>query len=547
MFLLVDNYDSFTYNLVQAFQVMGESPVVVKNDDPELAAMADKAELSRVCLSPGPGHPRSSGFCFEFLKRLDRANPQVPVLGVCLGHQILGAFAGGEIYVSDKTMHGKTSDVSHDGRGLFQDLPEKFSAARYNSLLVKAPANGEAGFRVTAETGDDEVMALSYKDRPWVGVQFHPESVLTPQGPKILANFLSFSTDRSAKSAAVAAVAGPEYGFEKTPHPLPVVMEAIASGRDLSPDMAARLFSRLMDGELSPSQAGSLLMGLRAKGETPVEISAAAEAVLERAVALPPLEGPVLDIVGTGGDGRNSFNCSTAAALVMAGLGYKVVKHGNRSISSRCGSADVLELLGLDLDTPPETVPVQLQERNFAFLFAPSYHPAFRHVMPVRKELGIRTLFNILGPLVNPARPEHSFLGAPNPEALSLMAEALARREAGLSAVVHGAGGYDELTTLGPSQTFLVYDGRTEEMIIDPADFGFEPCDPQSLCINGPADGAAVLRELLRGNGSKPMRDMLALNVAMAVYIMTGAVSMAACVKEARRAVADGVGGGVLG
>jgi anthranilate phosphoribosyltransferase len=328
--------------------------------------------------------------------------------------------------------------------------------------------------------------------------------------------------------------------------PLPLMMESIASGRDLSQGMAAQLFSRLMDGELSPAQAGSLLMGLRAKGETPVEMSEAAEAVLDRARPLPPLAGPVLDIVGTGGDGRNSFNCSTATALVMAGLGYKVVKHGNRSVSSCCGSADVLEQLGLDLNTPPEAVPAELEKRNFTFLFAPNYHPCFRHIMPVRKELGIRTLFNILGPLVNPARPEHSFLGAANPEILPLMARTLARRGAKLSAVVHGAGGYDELTTLGPAQVMIVCGGQSEEMALDPAEFGFTPCDPRELSISGPVEGAAVLRELLHGRGPRPMRDMLALNVALALYIMTGAVSLAACVKEARQAVADGAGRGVL-
>ncbi|MDR3038569.1 MAG: chorismate-binding protein, partial [Candidatus Adiutrix sp.] len=170
---------------------------------------------------------------------------------------------------------------------------------------------------------------------------------------------------------------------------LPVLMENLAEHQDLTRDTAAYLFARLMDGELSSAQAGALLMGLKSKGETALELAEAARAILARAVPLPPLPGPFIDIVGTGGDGRYSFNCSTATALTLAGLGYKVVKHGNRSVSSKSGSADALELLGENLNRPPELVPEALARRNFVFLFAPAYHPSFKHIMPVRKELGI--------------------------------------------------------------------------------------------------------------------------------------------------------------
>lgn len=538
MFLLIDNYDSFTYNLVQAFQVLGHAPVVMKNDDPGLLALASDCRLRRVCLSPGPGGPSGAGQCLEFMKILDQANPEVPVLGVCLGHQILGQFGGGEVFVAERTMHGKTSAVKHDGKDLFRNLPDDFVAGRYHSLLVR-PKPG-ARFTVNARTREDEVMGLRYTDRPWAGVQFHPESVLTPKGPELLANFFPADEETAADEAVETST------FEETPSPLPVIMETIASGRDLSREMAARLFGRLMDGELSPAQAGALLMGLRAKGETPLEMAEAATAVLDRAVALPPLGEAVLDIVGTGGDGCNSFNCSTATALVMAGLGHKVVKHGNRSISSNCGSADVLELLGVDLNASPLEVPAQLAEKNFAFLFAPNYHPSFRHVMPVRKELGVRSLFNILGPLVNPAKPAHSFLGAPNPGTLPLMAGALARLGTVFSAVVHGAGGYDEMTTLGPAKVFLVEGVKVTETFIDPAVYGFEPCERMELSISGPGEGVVVLRELLAGRGPKPMREMLALNVAMALYVKNGADNFGRCVSQARQAVNDGVGSKAL-
>jgi anthranilate phosphoribosyltransferase len=350
----------------------------------------------------------------------------------------------------------------------------------------------------------------------------------------------SVSPDRrvACSMAALAESAPPP----PSAPPLPELMEQVARGLDLSGEMAAGFFSDLMDGLLSPAQAGAVLMGLRAKGETAVELAEAARAVLARATPLPPLPGPALDIVGTGGDGRHCFNCSTAAALTVAALGHKVVKHGNRSVSSRCGSADVLEKLGFRLDEAPEDLPSLLEERNFVFLFAPNHHPAFRHIMPIRREMGIRTLFNILGPLVNPARPARSLLGAASLETLPLLAEAQARLGTEFSAVVHGAGGYDEMTAIGPATVYLIEGAKAEKIVIDPADYGFPACAPRELAISGPDEGAAVLRDLLAGRGSKPMRDMLILNVAMALYVIRGGVSFDACLNEARRAVDGGAG-----
>jgi len=197
MFLMIDNYDSFTYNLVQAFHMLGCPPVVIKNDDPHLLKLARNADLTRVCLSPGPGHPSTAGHCLQFLKELEAAEHLVPLLGVCLGHQILGAFAGSEVYVSNNIMHGKSSDIFHDGSGLFHGLPEPFPAARYHSLLVGEQKSGQEKFKVTARTTAGELMALAYSDRSWLGIQFHPESVLTPNGQEILANFLRYKITKA--------------------------------------------------------------------------------------------------------------------------------------------------------------------------------------------------------------------------------------------------------------------------------------------------------------------------------------------------------------
>lgn len=185
MFLLIDNFDSFTFNLVQAFYKLGQVPDVLRNDRPELLDLAQSPKLKMVCISPGPSHPRNAGLCGKFLELLPK---DVPVLGVCLGHQILGYHAGATVDVGPRIMHGKTSMITHDGQGMFKGLPNPFEVGRYHSLLVRAEEQ-PGMLRVTARTDQDEVMGLQYTDRPWAGLQFHPESVLTPLGLEVLENF----------------------------------------------------------------------------------------------------------------------------------------------------------------------------------------------------------------------------------------------------------------------------------------------------------------------------------------------------------------------
>ncbi|MDY0308114.1 MAG: aminodeoxychorismate/anthranilate synthase component II [Deltaproteobacteria bacterium] len=187
MILLIDNLDSFTFNLVQVFQSLGASPLVLRNNDPELLNLATDPTLHGVILSPGPSHPRNTGLCLRFLDLIPRA---IPVLGVCLGHQTLAHHGGANVGAARRIMHGKTSDIVHDGTGIFRDLPNPLRIGRYHSLAVHEEGRTDLPFTVTARTADHEVMALRFTDRPWFGVQFHPESVLSPEGPKLLHNFL---------------------------------------------------------------------------------------------------------------------------------------------------------------------------------------------------------------------------------------------------------------------------------------------------------------------------------------------------------------------
>ncbi|NJB68265.1 anthranilate phosphoribosyltransferase [Desulfobaculum xiamenense] len=324
------------------------------------------------------------------------------------------------------------------------------------------------------------------------------------------------------------------------------VLELLAFHKDLPQDMADESFRRLMDGTMSPAQAGAFLMGLKTKGETARELTAAVNAALAHARLVPGLSGARIDTCGTGGDATCSFNCSTVVALTLAGMGYKVVKHGNRSVSSTCGSADALEAVGLSLTTKPEAVAGELERCNFAFLFAPEYHPAFRHIMPVRKEIGCRTLFNMLGPLLNPARPTHQLLGVALPQFLLRMATVLANTGVRRAAVVHGAGGFDELTPFGVNRMVEVRDGWLREAEFDPADYGFARHAPEAVAVTGRDEAVAVLREVLAGGGPEAMRDMAALNVGMCVHLLEDGMDMAQAMDAARAALAAGAGERVL-
>ncbi|BBD09739.1 anthranilate phosphoribosyltransferase [Desulfovibrio ferrophilus] len=320
------------------------------------------------------------------------------------------------------------------------------------------------------------------------------------------------------------------------------ILEQLAFHKDLPQDMANESFARLMDGTMTPAQAGSFLMGLKTKGETAEELAAAVNAALSHARMVPGLSGKRIDTCGTGGDGSSSFNCSTAVALTLAGMGYQVVKHGNRSVSSTCGSADALEALGLNLNLQPGDVAAELARRNFVFLFAPGYHPAFKHIMPVRQEIGCRTLFNLLGPLLNPARPTHQLLGIAIPGFLHRMAKVLSLTGVQKACVVHGAGGFDELTPFGVNQVVYVRDGWLREDVLDPARLGMAASSPEDMAVKDKDEAVAVLREILAGGGPEPMRDMVALNAGMCVHLLEDDLSLADGVDKAREALASGAG-----
>jgi anthranilate phosphoribosyltransferase len=305
--------------------------------------------------------------------------------------------------------------------------------------------------------------------------------------------------------------------------PLQHAIRRLAAGASLTAEESHLAFDAVMSGEATPAQIASLLVGLRVKGETPDEVAGAAAALRGAMVHL-PAERPdeLVDTCGTGGGVIGTFNISTAAALLAAGAGVRVAKHGNRSFTSQCGSADVLEALGVPIDVSVPVMERALREAGIVFMFAPLMHPAMRHVGPVRRELGIPTVMNIVGPLANPAGAGRQVVGVADARRVPLIAGALQALGTEHALVVHGEPGMDEISPLGETQVIEIRGGHTKEWTIDPASFGMSHGRAEELSGGPPAENAAAVHAVLRGDAPPTARAAVVLNAAAAVFVSTG-------------------------
>jgi anthranilate phosphoribosyltransferase len=305
------------------------------------------------------------------------------------------------------------------------------------------------------------------------------------------------------------------------------ILERLLQRRDLQQAEAGELLVALTDPAVVPAMSGALLAALRSKGITPDEVRGFAGAMrsLARKPQLPP-GAPAIDIVGTGGDASGSFNLSSAAALLVAAMGLRVIKHGNRSVSSRSGSADLLEALGLPMPLDEKAAGDCLAATGFTFLFAPHYHPAMKEVAPVRRALGVRTVFNLLGPLTNPAEPPFGLIGAYSSDAARLMADTLAGMPIQRVFVIHGDPGWDEATPVGPFELYDVQPGKVTREVRDPLDLGIQRCTAADLAGGDAEHNAAGLRAVFEGRDQGPHCDAIVLNAALALEV-TGAVPTA--------------------
>lgn len=317
-------------------------------------------------------------------------------------------------------------------------------------------------------------------------------------------------------------------------------IKEIVAGHDLSPEDVEAAMDEILEGEASTAQIAAFVVGLRMKGESAIEIAAAARSLRKHCETIrPQVDGPLLDTCGTGGDGLQTFNISTAAAIVAAACGVAVAKHGNRAVSSKAGSADVLEALGVRIDLGPERVLRCIEEVGIGFMFAPSHHAAMRHAAPVRRELGVRTLFNLLGPLSNPASASHQLVGVYDPGRIEQLAQALAALGLTAAWVVHGEGGLDEISPAGPSAVAQLADGEVSRFEVCPSDFGLSEVPVESLGGGDAACNAAIIRDVLDARKG-PARIAVVLNAAAALCVTGVAGDPRTAAEQAAEAIDNG-------
>ena len=317
------------------------------------------------------------------------------------------------------------------------------------------------------------------------------------------------------------------------------LLEKLMRRENLSVDEAAEVMGAIMSGGATPAQIGALLVGLTMKGERPAEIVGLAKTMRANAVRLSKPIDDVFDTCGTGGDRSGTFNISSAAALVAAAAGLRVAKHGNRSVSSQCGSADVYEAVGVNISAKPAVVEQSLHNVGIAFFFAPTFHPSMRHAAPVRRELAVRTAFNLLGPLTNPAGTTRQLVGVPHAELTELMARALLLLGSDRAWVVHGADGIDEMSTTGHTKVSECRNGAVSTFYVHPSDFGIPKAAREDLRGGDAGANAAILHDVLAG-GKGPRRDVVLLNAGASLFVGGKAVSVREGIERAAQAIDSG-------
>lgn len=505
MIVLLDNYDSFTYNLYQYIGELYPDIQVIRNDVITVEGL-EQLKPEALIVSPGPGYPKDAGISLEAIRHF---SGKIPILGVCLGHQSIAEAFGGKIVKASVLMHGKASKIRFQKDAtLFRHLPEEVPCGRYHSLIVEDASVPECLW-VTARDTDGQIMGLEHKELPIYGVQFHPESILTQAGKQILINFLN----------TIPGVSIPDV-MQEPPAPKKALCpysNRLIEFQNLTQQEAAEAMDIIMSGQATEAQIAEFLTALRMKGETIDEISGLALGMRAKANLVPDSKDAI-DIVGTGGDLASSFNISTTASFVIAAAGVKVAKHGNRSVSSKSGAADVLECLGVKIQSTPEQAKACLDTVGVSFLFAQSYHKSMRFVAPVRGQMGVQTVFNVLGPLTNPAQTDYIVLGVYEKKLLSVMAHVLIQIGIQRAMVVYGNDRLDEVSISDSTSVAEVRDGQVLEYELTPEQMGL-PRGTKEEIVGGTAqENADVTKGILNGSITGSKRNIVLLNAGCALY-----------------------------
>jgi len=515
MYAVIDNYDSFTFNIVQYLIELTDKEIKVFRNDEISVSQLEKLAPDGIIIGPGPGRPEEAGISVEVIQKLGK---KFPVLGVCLGHQAIGYAFGAPIIQAKEIVHGKVQPITHDGKGVFRGLPSPSHFTRYHSLVID-PKHVPNELEVSAQSTDGEIMAVRHRTYPIEGVQFHPESVASENGKKLLANFLR---------------------YRREAFPFRSFLNKLLDQQDLLHAEAESLMDEITEGELTAAQLAGILVALSAKGPAPEEI-AGFVSVLRQKQRPFPYQGSVLDTCGTGGDELGTFNVSSMTALVCAACGVPTAKHGNRAVSSKSGSAEFYQALGINIELEPSEAKELLAKTNFAFLFAPKYHSAMRHAAQVRKELGVKTIMNLLGPLANPARASWQIIGVFSDELAPVLAKAAQLLGVKRVITVHATDGQDEISVCGPTNLYLKLDsGEVQRRTITPQELGLAQHELADMVGGSPVENAQLARELLEGRGRPALKDAVLANSGAALWVAQKVSSLQEGVEVARQALESG-------
>ena len=527
MILLIDNYDSFTYNLYQYIGELYHDIRVVRNDEITINQI-EEMNPQAIILSPGPGYPKDAGITIDVIRKFSGT---IPLLGVCLGHQAICEAFGGTIIKAKVLMHGKSSRMIFDKScPIFDGLPQLISCARYHSLIAQESDFPEC-LKVTARDDSSQIMALAHREHKTYGLQFHPESLLTEHGKKMIANFLNLIPGIEINTSNLE--------LKKAKTELCKYAAKVVEGNDLTEQEASEAMDIIMSGGATNAQIASLLTALRMKGETVEEITGFAKVMRAKATHVENCSNSI-DIVGTGGDLANSFNISTTSAFVIAAAGMPVAKHGNRSVSSKSGAADVLESLGVKIQSTPKQAKASIENVGLSFLFAQSYHGAMKYVGPTRKEMGLRTVFNILGPLTNPAASEYMVLGVYDKSLLTVMANVLIGLGIKNAMIVYGNDRLDEISISDSTSIAEVRDGKIKEYEICPEDFGLIRASKDEITGGTADENAKITRGILDGSILGAKRNIVLMNAGCALYITDKTMSIAEGINLAAEYIDNG-------
>ena len=512
MILMIDNYDSFVFNVEQYLKEMTDDEVITVRNDAITIDDIKKMNPSKIIFSPGPKHPKDSGICLEILNNIDELG-NIPILGICLGHQAIGMNFGGEIKRLENPLHGKTSEITvlSENSVLFKNLPKKFKVMRYHSLYVDdIPEDLE----VTAKSEDGVAMAVEHKSKNIFGIQFHPESIFTEYGKNMIRNFLNIEVSETLQNDENSKNTNEKGNFIDMNKYLKKLQENIALT-----DTDFREICKIIDSKnYDIVQLGALLVLISEKSLYPESLTAFVKNILEYSTTFED-ETPMIDVCGTGGDGFKTINISTAVAFILGAMGVNVAKHGNRAISSKSGSSDVLDKLGVPLENSLANQIEKLHVKNLAFFHAPFFHKLVGEVREVRSRLGIRTVFNILGPLLHPnTKLKYQLVGLYHEPVHRLYAETLQLLGRKHALVVRGNDGLDEITICDDTRIIEVKGEQILEYTISPESFGFKRAFHSEIEGGTPEENAEILVKILKGEEKSAKFDIVVLNAMFALY-----------------------------